>query len=181
MGSYREIDGNLIELAKSGEFDVIAHGCNCHCTMGAGIALKMARAFNADEFYLEGDYFRGDVNKLGGIGYDYAYIQSGELFKPHLNTQKRRALEEEGCHRITIVNAYTQYGFGANHHDGTQIPLDYNALTLCMRKINTIFSGEHIGLPLIGCGLGGGDWTRVRKIIISELKYMKVTIVHYNN
>jgi O-acetyl-ADP-ribose deacetylase (regulator of RNase III) len=29
------IDGDLIKLAKEGKFDVIAHGCNCHSTMGA--------------------------------------------------------------------------------------------------------------------------------------------------
>jgi ribonucleoside-diphosphate reductase beta chain len=38
-------DGDLITLAKAGKFDVIAHGCNCHSTMGAGIAPQMAKAF----------------------------------------------------------------------------------------------------------------------------------------
>ena len=32
------IKGNLISLALAGEFEVIIHGCNCFCTMGAGIA-----------------------------------------------------------------------------------------------------------------------------------------------
>ena len=32
------IKGDLIKLALQGEFDVIVHGCNCFCTMGAGIA-----------------------------------------------------------------------------------------------------------------------------------------------
>lgn len=178
---YEEIKGNLITLAMEGKFDVIAHGCNCHCAMGAGIAPMMNTAFNAGSFYLESDYFRGDINKLGGIGYDFAYIQNGNLIKPHLNATERRALEEAGCHRLTVVNAYTQYGFGANHHDGVQIPLDYDALTLCMRKINHIFSGEHIGLPLIGCGLAGGDWAKVKSIIIRELEDMDVTVVHYDN
>lgn len=26
---YQEIDGDLIQLALEGNFDVIAHGCNC--------------------------------------------------------------------------------------------------------------------------------------------------------
>jgi len=41
---YQEIEGDLIKLAKQGEFDVITHGCNCHNIMGAGIALQMDRA-----------------------------------------------------------------------------------------------------------------------------------------
>lgn len=179
MPSFNEIQGDLIKLAEAGEFDVITHGCNCHCVMGAGIAPLMARAFNADKFYLEGAYYRGDINKLGGIDYDYAYIQSGQVIKPHLNDIERRFLEEQGCHKITVVNSYSQYGFGANHHDGIQIPLDYDALALCLRKINHCFSGQHIGLPLIGCGLAGGDWAKVKNIMIRELIDMTTTVVHF--
>jgi hypothetical protein len=29
MGNYKEVFGDLIELAKRGQFDVIGHGCNC--------------------------------------------------------------------------------------------------------------------------------------------------------
>jgi len=32
----KTIQGNLIHLAQDGEFDLIVHGCNCFCTMGAG-------------------------------------------------------------------------------------------------------------------------------------------------
>ena len=30
----KTIEGNLISLAKAGQFDVIVQGCNCFCTMG---------------------------------------------------------------------------------------------------------------------------------------------------
>jgi len=39
-----------------------------------------------------------------------------------------------------------------------------------MRKINHIFAGKHIGLPLIGAGLAGGDWDRIRVIIKKRIK-----------
>ena len=32
----KTIQGNLIHSAQAGEFDLIVHGCNCFCTMGAG-------------------------------------------------------------------------------------------------------------------------------------------------
>ena len=155
---YKEIEGDLIKLALEGNFDVIAHGCNCFCTMGAGIAPQMAKIFGCDRFFLENNQFRGDIDKLGRI----------EVTEKDLITKS-----------LYVVNAYTQYGFGSNHTNGTQIPLDYEALTLCMRKINHQFKGQHIGLPQIGCGLAGGDWTVVKTIIQKELKDCNVTIVIY--
>jgi len=67
----KEIDGDLIKLAKEGKFDVIAHGCNCFCTMGAGIAPQMAKAFGCNDseiFAMEAPNFYGNINKLGNIG-----------------------------------------------------------------------------------------------------------------
>ena len=39
------IQGDLIELALSGTFEVIIHGCNCHCAMGAGVAKAIKSNF----------------------------------------------------------------------------------------------------------------------------------------
>jgi O-acetyl-ADP-ribose deacetylase (regulator of RNase III) len=137
--------------------------------MGAGIAPQMAKAFSCNDpekYPGESTDFpdrRGDMTKLGNIE-SYAWYVFGE-------DGERRRLE--------VINAYTQHGFGLNHSDGSAIPLDYNALILCMKKINYKFKGKHIGLPLIGCGLAGGDVTIVKKIIQEELKDCTVTIVNY--
>lgn len=164
--NYTEIDGDLIALAKEGKFDVIAHGCNCHCTMGAGIAPLMAEAFGCDEFIMEQDEFSGDINKLGTIDYEDVYLKDGIMTS-----------EQDDTHTLTVVNAYTQYGFGRNHKGGKAIPLDYEALTLVLRKMNQIFEGKHIGLPLIGGGLAGGDPERIKSIIKEELQDCTVTLV----
>jgi len=42
------------------------------------------------------------------------------------------------------------------------------------------FAGKHIGLPLIGAGLAGGDWDRIRVIIKKELKDCNVTVVIFD-
>jgi O-acetyl-ADP-ribose deacetylase (regulator of RNase III) len=166
---YFERDGDLIELAEAGEFDVVAHGCNCFCTMGNGIAPQMAEAFGCDNFTLESAIYEGNINKLGQINYEtFAIRDDGKIVfdKPQYKGKK-----------LSVVNAYTQYDF--KHHK-SQINLDYEALTLCMRKIAHTFEGSHVGLPKIGCGLAGGDWDQVRQIIIKELsKKCKVTIVNY--
>jgi len=80
---------------------------------------------------------------------------------------------------LTIVNAYTQYGFGANHEGGIEKPLDYSALILCFKKMNHLFKGKHIGLPWIGCGLAGGEKEYVKQCMVDHLKDCEVTIVNY--
>ena len=41
----KTVRGDLLKLALDGHFDVIVHGCNCQCVMGAGIALSIKNAF----------------------------------------------------------------------------------------------------------------------------------------
>lgn len=174
--SYVEVEGNLITKALSGEYAVITHGCNCFCTMGAGIAPQMAKAFGADKFPLEHPDFRGSINKLGMIDYKEFLVSSMSGAIP---ADYKGVMTMELKAPLYVVNSYTQYGFGANHANGSSAPLDYAALTLCLKKINKIFPGLKIGLPQIGCGLAGGDWTIVQRVIQRELKDMIVEVVIY--
>lgn len=153
---YTEVDGDLIKLAINGKFDVIAHGCNCLSTMGAGIAVPMKQQFGCDKFKME--LMGPNILKLGNIDYETQVINN---------------------HKITIVNAYTQYKYGRNHKDGVKKPFDYQAFTLCMRKMNIVFKGKHIGLPKIGSDLAGGNWEEIKTIIQQELTDCKVTVVRY--
>jgi O-acetyl-ADP-ribose deacetylase (regulator of RNase III) len=59
----KEIKGDLIALAKQGEFDVIAHGCNCFVKMGAGIAKSIRLAF-PEAWYADKDTKAGDKKSL---------------------------------------------------------------------------------------------------------------------
>lgn len=177
MGNYNEIDGCLINLALQGEFDVIAQGNNAFNTQFSGLAPQMVRAFGTDTFKLEGSKYKGDIRKLGNIDFKLFYQEKEEFGgkyvvypdEPDFLTGKQ----------LIVVNAYTQYNYGSNHSDGDSKPVDYEAIALCMRKINHIFKGKHIGLPRIGCGLAGGDWEIVKGIIQTELKDCHVTIVNY--
>lgn len=173
MGFYREVSGDLISLAKEGDFDVIVQGNNCFCTQGSGLAPQFVKAFGSDTFKMEDVKYKGDINKLGTIDYEQL----------HLEDEKWVRYPDEGglwvVHSMFVVNAYTQYKYGANHADGDKKPVDYEAITLCMRKINKIFSGMKVGLPKIGCGLAGGDWYLVKEIIKKELKDCDVTVVNY--
>jgi O-acetyl-ADP-ribose deacetylase (regulator of RNase III) len=164
---FNEIEGDLIKLAKEGKFDVIAHGCNCFCVMGAGLAPQMAKAFGADTFYLEGDEYKGDINKLGQIEFEKVYIKDGVV----------DYIEHEDHKPLAVVNCYSQYDITGRRSG--QIDLDYGALGLCFKKMNHIFAGKHIGLPEIGCHLAGGDWKIVEEMIRAAFTKCDVTIVHY--
>jgi O-acetyl-ADP-ribose deacetylase (regulator of RNase III) len=169
--NFGYVDGDLIKLALSGKFDVIAHGCNCLSNMGAGLAPHMARTFGCDKFPME---TRGaDINKLGCIDYRSFVISKTGIWDSNLDEN----INNDPV--LTVVNAYTQFRYGRNHSDGDKNPLDYEALTLCMRKMNNRFNGKHIGLPKIGAGLAGGDWDKIEAIIKKELKDCQVTIVNF--
>ena len=136
------LKGDLIQFALTGRFDVIIHGCNCFCTMGAGIA-KLIKD-NFDEAY-QADLATqiGDRGKLGS--YSSARIKkNGNIF--------------------TIVNGYTQYDFSG------QGPLvDYGAIQKLFSMIKKDFSNQRIGYPKIGAGLAKGDWEVISDIINKEL------------
>lgn len=191
--NYREIEGDLISLALQGEFDVITHGCNCFCKMEAGIAPLMAKEFGCDSFKMEGEDFIGDINKLGQIEWEYVFQEQTKFGGAKWVSYPDEESFMTG-RKLAVVNSYTQYRYGKNHTDGDDRPIDYEALALCLRKINHEFKGKHIGLPKIGCGLAGGIWDKnelsdkefmdlplnfrdVKTIIKKELKDCDVTIV----
>jgi len=148
---FKEINGDLIKLAKEGNFDIIVHGCNCHRRMGAGIALTIRQNFPEVEY-------KDKVTKCNIIGNIDEVILKKYNFK--------------------IINAYTQNYWGKCNASETQ-QMRYDAIRNCMKKINDKYKGLCIGLPLIGCGLAGGDWNIVKQIIKEELKDCNVTIVHF--
>ncbi|MFW2365793.1 MAG: phosphatase [Desulforhopalus sp.] len=136
------IEGDLIALALAGRFDVIVHGCNCFCTMGAGIARVVQDEF-PEAYAADLVTVKGDRNKLG----DYSFAEV-----------KREQ------HEITIVNGYTQF-----HYQGDTVLVDYDAVEKLFTKIKQQFSGKRIGYPKIGAGLAGGDWDRISMIIDDKL------------
>jgi len=174
---FEEIEGDLIELSLQGKFDVCVQGCNCQNTQGAGLAPQMVEAFGTDTFPMELTG-KGDYNKLGQIDYEPFFVQDGEAIGFH-EGQLVAALSPSKYKKLYVVNCYTQFNYGRNHADGDKAPLDFAALTLCLKKINHIFKGKHIGLPVIGGGLGGGNPILIVKIMKELLPDCDVTIVHY--
>lgn len=144
--------GDLIELALNGNFDVIVHGCNCFCTMGAGIA-KQIKATFPEAYKADLQTEKGLKEKLGTISFTEVETEKGQL---------------------VIVNAYTQF-----HWKGVGKKVSYEAVKNCFKHIKSNFSGKRIGYPAIGAGLAGGDWNIISEIIEKELTDENHTFVEF--
>ena len=141
---------------------------------GHGVVEYLMNNFNKPEH----PKYKGDIRKLGNIDYKLFY-QEKEKFGGKW-VQYPDEVNFMTGKQLVVINAYTQFKYGRNHADGVKNPLDYEALTLCMRKINHTFVGKKIGLPKIGSNLAGGDWNIIKEIIKKELKDCDVTVVIYN-
>jgi O-acetyl-ADP-ribose deacetylase (regulator of RNase III) len=151
--------GNLLDLAEAGDFDVIVQGCNCFNTMGGGIALEISKRYpQAAE--VEWETIKGDYNKLG-------------------TWTRSRTLSNKNKHSFTIINAYTQY----NMSTGEDV-FEYVAFALICQKLIHTYGNKRIGLPYIGMGLAGGNKDIIIKMI-EEFAYSAsnkgglVTLVEY--
>ena len=147
----RTIKGDIIKMALKGDFDVIIHGCNCFNTMGAGIAKQIKINF-PEAYEADQETKKGDERKLGD--YTAATIaRDGIIF--------------------VVVNAYTQYYYGTGND------ISYVSLMNVMNKIAKDYNGLRIAYPKIGCGLAGGNWEMVYRIIDNALKDQNHTYVEY--
>ncbi len=150
----KTIEGDLITLAQAGQFDVIIHGCNCFCTMGAGIAKSIKKAFPA-AYFADYNSGKGDRDKLGN--YTCAEVIIAEQDS------------------LVVVNAYTQYSYRRKSTPN----VDYDAIRAVFQRIKTDFTEKRIGYPAIGAGLAGGDWAIISEIIAEELAGEDHTFVKY--
>ena len=146
------IQGDLIQLALAGRFDVIVHGCNCQCAMGAGIAKQIKQVF-PEAYAVDRATEKADRGKLGTISFAGAVRQG---------------------HQLVVVNGYTQF-----HWSGTGVIVEYEAIRGVMHNVKKWFAGRRIGYPKIGAGLAGGDWNVIRPIIDEELTGEDHTLVEY--
>lgn len=148
----RVVRGDLIALVQQGVFDVIVHGCNCYCSMEAGIARGIKEAF-PEAYASDCSTRRGDAGKLGTIS--VARIRRGDI-------------------EFVVVNGYTQF-----EYTGPGVLVDYDAVRGVMRQVKEVYSGRRIGYPKIGAGLARGDWRIIEGIVNEELEGENHTLVEF--
>lgn len=130
------VHGNAVEALLRREVDVLMHCCNCQNTFGAGIAKEIK-------------------NKI-----PEAYLADIEAYK-----SRRSGLLGTFSAGGGVYNLYGQLRYGR----GVQI--DYIAFSEALRSALIDASSNtpkrtKVAIPYkIGCGLAGGDWARVSRII----------------
>lgn len=120
--------------------DVIAHGCNCFHTMGAGIAKQIANRWN-EVLLADLTSAYGSASKLGT--FTRTITVNGPL----------------------VYNLYTQYRYG---RDKIHVNYDavFSSLQAMRQDLEHMFpDGLKIGIPMIGTGLAGGDWTKIVPLV----------------
>ena len=166
MIEYRQ--GNLIEAFLNEDIDIIVHGCNCYTTMGAGIAKQIKDYFP--------QAYRADLEFDKKFEYPNPKDKSIKLGKFSC-AKIDRFIHIDGVsynNEGWIVNAYTQ----DTHWDKTRM-LSYEAIRQCFMKLYDNMSPlQCVGIPFIGCGLAGGDWRIVEKII-NEIFTDRTIYVYY--
>lgn len=131
--------------ALKGSEKYLAHGCNNRGVMGSGIAKQIRKKY--EPAY---DYYR--------YIYNHGKLKMGEIY-PY------------DCGDKVIINCITQNGYG---RDGARY-VDYDSIIKCFNSMNSMFSkNDHVAMPMIGAGLGGGSWTVISEIIQDVSKFQPV-------
>lgn len=129
--------GNLVTAWLDGEVDVLIHQANCFNTFGSGIA-KEIRERIPGAYEADCQTLKGAKSKLGDFTV-YSH-ESGRL----------------------VYNLYGQYDYGKRH----KIYTSYTALFRGLLAIQEdLVRPLRIGIPKLGCGLGGGDWKIVEDFV----------------
>jgi len=144
--------GDLLDTTspayKENAYNIIVHGCNAHGIMGSGVELAVKQKWPGafEEYKAFVQRFPNPKCELLGKVIPYA-------------------IEEEN---LLVANAITQENFGRS---GERY-VSYSAINAAFRSIAQIasnFNSVAIHYPLIGAGLGGGDWAIISSIIDSNM------------
>lgn len=145
--------GDVLSAFESNHFDALIHGCNIHNTMGAGIAAIIARNYPQAEL-ADQRTPRADRNKLG--------------------TFSLARVKRESIYGGLIFNLYTQETFSQHDEDVFQYGHFAHGLHTILR-----IPGMTFGMPMIGCGLAGGDREKILAIIDSAVKRYNANVIVY--
>lgn len=146
------VTGNLLEATE----DLIGHQVNCQFVMGAGLARQIKSKY--PEVYKQ-------------------YMSLKDVAIPKKALLGRIQPVAVG-HDKTVVNIFSQFSY-ARHGLHT----DYTALKRALMSLRELSELKELSVALpfgLGCGLAGGDWKIVSKIIEEVFVGYEVTIYKFN-
>lgn len=130
---------------------IIAHVCNDRGGWGRGFVLALSRRWPEPE-----QQYRDARPVLGRV----------QLVQVEFD--------------LWVANMVAQDGFPCSTNRG--VALDYEALAECLDKVEheAMLLRATVHMPRIGCGLAGGSWPEVEKIIIEKLSVRDVPVFVYD-
>lgn len=132
--------------------DAFGHGCNCKKRMASGVAYAVRHTYY--------EMVLADLNSL-----ITPEERLGSIIKVKLSNEKLG------------YNIYSQFGYGRD-----KVHVDYRALENGLRAVCSDLKNnglKTLALPKIGCGLAGGDWDVVSKIIEKVSNSIDITIYEF--
>ena len=138
--------GNLLDVTSG----IIVHGCNAQGVFGSGVALAVKQ-----KYPIAYDDYRAE--------YEYSH---NKLF---LGT----CIKSWVADYLMIISAITQQYYGRD----SKRYVNYAAIAECFKEAIDTANVYTLDLhfPLIGAGLGGGDWSIIEQLINDCDPYDKVS------
>ena len=149
--SPQEVMGDILAMVDADHFDCIIHGCNCCKQMTGGLARQIAKKIPSAAKADAERTPKGCTNALGDYSVCNYYTPSGHLTR--------------------IYNLYSQFFGGPD----LRIPSLLTAAT----KVAALERGRRIGIPHIGCGIGGGDWSKLKPELAAIFTESDITFVMF--
>lgn len=146
----------------------IAHGVNCQNKMGSGVAKSLFTKWPEvkEKYHIR---CKRSIPELL-LGDHQPEFLLGEHQAVYLDNQGK-----------IIYNLFTQLNFG---YDGIKY-VNYWAIAKCFMDVNEAIvrndTVKELAIPKIGCGLAGGDWNIVEKIIDDATPDIDVSVYYLEN
>jgi O-acetyl-ADP-ribose deacetylase (regulator of RNase III) len=135
---------------------IVAHVCNDQGGWGAGFVMAISRRWPEPERAYRAWHASGDGTfRLGAV--QFVEVAPG----------------------LQVANMIGQHGTRVTPEGP---PIRYEALAECLAVLATraVAESATVHMPRIGCGLAGGEWSRVVEIITTELISRNVDVVVYD-
>ncbi len=136
---------------------IIAHVCNDRGGWGKGFVLALSRRWDEPEAAYRAWYAEGQ-----SAGFALGAVQFVPV-EPY----------------IWVANMIAQHG---TRTGSSGPPIRYDAVGLCLAqvaaKVQELSASVH--MPRIGCGLAGGDWSKVEPLIREHLCAADVAVTVYD-
>ncbi len=168
---------------------IIAHVCNDIGAWGKGFVLSLSRRYPYAEktyrrWYQEQENFIRTIS----FGETLEFIK-GTGVREEINKMALGAVQfvsvEHDNKSIPPVRTYVanMIGQAGIYSKNNPAPIRYNALENCLLSVATFARIENasVHMPRIGCGLAGGEWSKIEPILERTLDEIEVFVYDFES